>query len=85
MDKYESPGLQQERKERFQMKSRLLKDSLGQDVAEKAATPGIEKTESITRASLEEEARRSTVSGHGSPTETYVHIRNLYCAILIWL
>lgn len=69
MDKFESPGLQQERKERFQMKSKLLKDHLGQDVAEKAATPGIEKTESITRASLEEEARRDTVQGHGSPTD----------------
>lgn len=77
MDKFESPGLQQERKERFQMKSRMLKDNLGQDVAEKAAAPGAEKTESITRASLEEEARRSSISGHGSPTETYVLIWKL--------
>ena len=65
MNKMDSPGLQKERKERFIMKKRLLKQNLGQDVAEKAAAPGIAASEKITRAALEEEARQTSVGGQG--------------------
>lgn len=69
MSKLESPGLQKERKERFLTKKKLLHENLGQDVAEKAAAPGIEASENITRAALEEEARQASTRGHGTPEE----------------
>lgn len=69
LDRLESPGLQKERKERFQMKRRLLQDHLGQDVADRAAAPGIETSEKITRAALEEEARQTSIRGKGTPAE----------------
>ena len=69
MGKVESPGLQKERKERFLMKKRLLEETLGQDVADRAAAPGVAEGEKITRQALEEEARELTIKGHGSPEE----------------
>ncbi|KAJ6783444.1 hypothetical protein PWT90_01691 [Aphanocladium album] len=71
LDKLESPGLQKERRERFLMKRRLLQDHLGQDVADRAAAPGIETAEKITRAALEEEARQTSIRGKGSPAEIF--------------
>lgn len=70
LSKLDSPGLQKERKERFQMKKRLLEENLGQDAAEEAAAPGIEHSEKITREALEEEARQASIRGHGTPEET---------------
>jgi hypothetical protein len=69
LSKFESPGLQKERKERFLMKKKLLEETLGQDVAEKAATPGVSEGERITREALEEEARQLSTKGHGTPEE----------------
>ena len=69
MSKFESPGLQKERKERYLMKKRLLEETLGQDVGDKAAVPGVSAGEKITREALEEEARQASVQGHGSPAE----------------
>ena len=69
LSKFESPGLQKERKERFLMKKKLLEETLGQDVAEKAAAPGVSKGERITREALEEEARQLSTKGHGTPEE----------------
>lgn len=69
MSKFESTGLQKERREKFLMKKKLLEENLGQDVAEKAAAPGVDAGEKITRASLEEEARRTSIQGQGSPEE----------------
>lgn len=71
MSKLDSPGVQRERKERFLMKKRLLNENLGQDVAEEAAAPGIDASEKITRAALEEEARQASTRGHGTPEEVY--------------
>jgi anoctamin-10 len=70
MGKVESPGLQR-RKERFQMRKKLLEETVGHVAGEKAevAVPGIEKTEQITRQTLEEEARLASIQGHGSPEE----------------
>lgn len=71
MNKFESQGLQKERKERFMMKKKLLEETLGQDVAEKATAPGIQEGEKITRQSLEEEARELSIKGNGSPEEVF--------------
>ncbi|PHH85939.1 hypothetical protein CDD83_10972 [Cordyceps sp. RAO-2017] len=71
MSKVESPGLQRERRERYVMKKKLLQDSLGRPNPEKSWTPGIEATEKMTRETLEEEARKSSVRGQGSPEEMF--------------
>ncbi|POR31908.1 Uncharacterized protein TPAR_07880 [Tolypocladium paradoxum] len=71
MSRFESPGLQQERKERYLMKKRMLQENLGQDAAEKASAPGIAATEKISRATLEEEAREASLRGQGSPEELF--------------
>lgn len=71
MSKFDSPGLQRERKERYLMKKRMLEENLGQDVADKAAAPGIQQSEKITREALEEEARQTSIRGHGTPEEAY--------------
>ncbi|ETS05421.1 DUF590-domain-containing protein [Trichoderma reesei RUT C-30] len=73
MGKVESPGLQRERKERFQLKKKLLEETVGHVSSEKAtvAVPGAEKTEQITRETLEEEARLASLHGHGTPEERF--------------
>lgn len=77
MGKVESPGLQRERKERYLMKKKLLQENLGEDAAEKASAPGVETTEKITRATLEEEARQASVRGQGTAEEMYVSLGSL--------
>ncbi|KAH7160867.1 calcium-activated chloride channel-domain-containing protein [Dactylonectria macrodidyma] len=67
LSKLDSPGLQKERKERYVTKKKLLGESLGQDVV---ATPGTTNAEKITREALEEEARQTSIRGHGTPEET---------------
>lgn len=69
MSKMDSPGVQKARKERFLMKKKLLQEDLSQEVDEKAAAPGIVKTEEITRAVLEEEARQASIRGQGLADE----------------
>ncbi|TWU76631.1 hypothetical protein ED733_008259 [Metarhizium rileyi] len=71
MSKVESPGIQQERKERYLMKKKLLTENIGQSVDEKAPMPGLEIGEKITRQALEEEARQTSIKGHGSPEELF--------------
>ncbi|KAH6895860.1 calcium-activated chloride channel-domain-containing protein [Thelonectria olida] len=68
LTKIESPGLQKERKERYMTKKKLLEENLGQDIV---ATPGIATSEKITREALEEEARRTSLRGHGTPEEAF--------------
>lgn len=70
LGKIDSPGLQKERRERYLMKKKLLSENLGQDASEKAAAPGVQQSEQITRAALEEEARQASLRGHGTPEET---------------
>jgi hypothetical protein len=69
MSKVESPGLQQERKERYLMKRKLLAENIGQGAVEKASVLGIETGEKITKQALEEEARQTSLRGHGTPQE----------------
>ncbi|KAG6039125.1 hypothetical protein E4U41_003183 [Claviceps citrina] len=71
MSKVESPGVQRERRERFLMKKKLLAENLGQEVTPKAAVPGLQVGEKITREALEEEARQASIRGHGGPGELF--------------
>lgn len=56
------------------MKKQLLEETLGQGVNEKAAVPGVPQGEKITRAALEEEARRASIQGNGGPEEQWVNL-----------
>lgn len=71
MSKMESPGLQKERKERFQMKKNLLGDlnlESSQHKRKPSSAPrvGITDTANITRETLEDEAREQSLQGHGT-------------------
>lgn len=71
LSKLDSPGLQKERAERFAIRRRYLEEALGQEEAERAASGGIAAGEKVDRVSLEEEARQSTLQGHGTPEERF--------------
>lgn len=44
---------------------------MGTEAAEKAAAGGIAAGEKISRSTLEEAARQSTLKGHGTPEERF--------------
>ncbi|RBQ78419.1 hypothetical protein FVER53590_06373 [Fusarium verticillioides] len=71
LSKLDSPGVQKERKERFLMKRKLLEENIGQGASEESSVPGIDHSEKITREALEEEARQTSIRGHGTPEETF--------------
>lgn len=49
-----------------------LQETISQEAAEKAASGGITNGEKISRNTLEEEARESSLRGHGTAEERYV-------------
>lgn len=67
----DSPGLQKERAERFAMRKLHLQETLGGDLAESAAAANFTGGEKITREALEEEARRASVTGQGTPEQLF--------------
>ena len=69
VSKMDSDGIQRVRKERYLMKKKLLGESLGQGVSEKTANPGVAASDKITREVLEDEARKMSQRGHGTPEE----------------
>ncbi|RAL60301.1 hypothetical protein DID88_000078 [Monilinia fructigena] len=80
LSKIDSPGLQRERRERFAVRKyvipamfaeQYLQETLSQEAAEKAAQGGIIQGEKISRSTLEEEARESTLRGHGTAEERF--------------
>jgi anoctamin-10 len=71
LTKVDSPGLQKERSERFAVRKQYLEESMGQEAAEEAAEGGIAAGQRINRKSLEDEARDSTLQGHGTPEERF--------------
>ncbi|KAI1415767.1 DUF590-domain-containing protein [Hypoxylon sp. FL1857] len=71
LSQMDSPGLQKERAERFAMRKQLLEESLGPDVTEKPLPPTAQAGEKITRESLEEEARRISTHGGGTPEQLF--------------
>ncbi len=70
MSKIESHGVQRERRERYQLKKRMLDETLSSmPLTDSGAPTGMAEGEKITRSSLEEDARRLSIKGHGSPEE----------------
>lgn len=71
--KLDSPGLQKERAQRFQMRKQLLEQtfgaSSGQEVELETDGPAVRGGEKITREALEEEARQLSVKGAGKPED----------------
>jgi len=72
LDQLESSGVQKEKAERFSMRRRLLKESLGEDVTQKPTPPTVQSGEKITRKALEEEAREMSIKG-SSPEQAFWH------------
>ena len=62
ISKMDSPGMQKERAERFQVRKRYLEESMGRDAME---LPPPTESEKITRASLEEDARQGSLRASG--------------------
>ena len=62
ISKMDSPGMQKERAERFVVRKRYLQETLGDDAV---ALPLSGMEENITRATLEEEARQSSLTSSG--------------------
>lgn len=62
ISKIDSPGLQKERAERFMVRKRYFQESFGEDAME--LPPPMDR-EKITRSSLEEEARQSSMRATG--------------------
>jgi anoctamin-10 len=71
LGKIDSPGLQKERSERFAVRKQYLEESMGQEAAEAAVEGGIAAGEKISRSTLEDKARNSTLKGHGTPEERF--------------
>lgn len=67
----DSPGLQKERAERFALRKLHLQETLGEDFAETASGANFTGGEKITKQALEEEARRASVSGEGTPEQLF--------------
>jgi len=64
ISKMDSPGMQKERAERFMVRKRYFQESFGEDAME--LSPPMDR-EKITRATLEEEARQSSMRASGPP------------------
>ena len=62
ISKLDSPGLQKERAERYMIRKRYFQESFGESATE---LPPPTKSENVSRATLEEEARQSSVRASG--------------------
>ncbi|PFH59057.1 hypothetical protein XA68_12875 [Ophiocordyceps unilateralis] len=71
MGKMDSPGLQRERRERYQMKRRLVQESMRGDDDEKTRLDETGVTDRVTRETLEEEARKASIPGQGSSEDMF--------------
>ncbi|APA07337.1 hypothetical protein sscle_02g021070 [Sclerotinia sclerotiorum 1980 UF-70] len=71
LSKIDSPGLQRERKERFAVRKQYLEGMKSQEETEKATQGGISQSEKISRSTLEENARESTLRGRGTVEERF--------------
>ncbi|KAF7856292.1 hypothetical protein EAF04_009820 [Stromatinia cepivora] len=71
LSKIDSPGLQRERKERFAVRKQYLEGMKSQEAAEQASQGGITQGEKISRNTLEENARESSLRGRGTVEERF--------------
>lgn len=72
ISKLDSPGLRKERGERFALRKRLFESMAQRDGGEEADGSGVSGAEKITREVLEEDARRLSVAGLGTPEQMWV-------------
>jgi len=73
LSKIDSPGVQRERAEKFAVRKQYLEEAMGEEEADSASSGGIAAGEKINRITLEEEARASTLRGHGTAEERFWH------------
>ncbi|KKA28926.1 hypothetical protein TD95_002486 [Thielaviopsis punctulata] len=76
MSNLDSPGLQKVRKERFQMKKRMLLATSNADssmMANQDGVPGIEESERIIRRELNKDMDRAEMRGQAIPEEVFWH------------
>ncbi|KAI5866782.1 DUF590-domain-containing protein [Durotheca rogersii] len=71
LSQIDSPGLQKERAERFAMRKQTLEESIGDALTEKPLSLPLQTAEKITRESLEEDARRISIHGGGTPEQMF--------------
>jgi len=71
LSKVDSPGLQKERAERWTVRRQYIEESYGEETAENAVKGGITSGEKISRSTLEDDARESTLKGRGTPAERF--------------
>ncbi|KAI6710837.1 hypothetical protein JHW43_006631 [Diplocarpon mali] len=71
LSKLDSPGLQKERSERYLMRKKYLEETVGREQASLTAVGGIAAGEKMSRNPLEDEARESTLWGHGALEENF--------------
>ncbi|KAI0008574.1 DUF590-domain-containing protein [Xylariaceae sp. FL0662B] len=71
LSQIDSPGLQKERAQRFSMRKTILEESLGLEVTEMPLPPTAHSGEKITREALEEEARKISTHGGGTPEQMF--------------
>ncbi|MCJ1449914.1 hypothetical protein MMC28_000242 [Mycoblastus sanguinarius] len=73
ISKIDSPGMQKERTERFMVRKRYFEESFGENAME--LPPPMDR-EKITRATLEEEARQSSLKTTGAQDEFWLRQRS---------
>ncbi|KAI1203959.1 DUF590-domain-containing protein [Nemania serpens] len=67
----DSPGVQKERKERFAMRKQVLEETLGPNAIGASVPPTPKAGEKITLMALEEEARKLSTGGGGTPEQMF--------------
>ncbi|KAI0386032.1 DUF590-domain-containing protein [Hypomontagnella monticulosa] len=71
LSQIDSPGLQKERAQRFAMRKQVLEETLGPEVTERPLPLTPQAGEKITKESLEEEARKISTQGGGTPEQLF--------------
>ncbi|PBP28484.1 plasma membrane channel protein [Diplocarpon rosae] len=71
LSQLDSPGLQKERSERYLVRKNYLEEIVGREQASPTTTGGIAAGEKIGRSTVEDEARDSTLRGHGTLEESF--------------
>ncbi|PBP15808.1 DUF590-domain-containing protein [Diplocarpon rosae] len=69
--KLDSPGLQKERSERYLVRKKYLEEIVGREQASPMTIGGIAAGEKTSRGTIEDEARNSTLRGHGTLEESF--------------
>lgn len=69
--KIDSPGLQKERADRYVVKKQYLAEIRGQEEARAMASGEVTRGEAISKSTIEEAARESTLHGHGTPEKRF--------------